>query len=296
MNLFFMVVGVLCAEPVNHTLDQVKPGKIIFITGSCSAGKSSIASIVAQRLNAKSFAFDELVMPVIMKKFIAKHYGKVVAALVTTMLGRNFFSSVSGLSEKTKYKYQKKFLADLKDGLGVEPTSAMYEKAKKAALAGHDVVVESPLFLFDGVTCFKSLEVFKDMDVMYVLAYCPWNNLIEHLRKRNRSENKKDHRELDWVIGNYVQYVQPSLRVQTDHHLEKIRGDHIQQQVAKYSQQKYKKKHMCLSNEIKNAVLAAFPTRYEYYIYPRFEYNLIVNTKMHDPMQGADIVLNAISN
>ena len=58
---------------------ESQKGRIIFVTGSCSSGKSSMSQIIAQRLNAQYFAFDEYVMPLILKKFVTKHYGKVLA-------------------------------------------------------------------------------------------------------------------------------------------------------------------------------------------------------------------------
>jgi len=295
--IFFIFMGMLfsqssVAKNIKKTsYESCKPGRIIFITGSCSAGKTSIAKIIAERLDAKYFAFDELVWPATLKKFIAKHYGKLVAWFVSDVVKRNFFSSVDGLSEKTKYKFQKKFLADLQDGLAVKPIIRMYKKAKEAANQGYDVVVESPLFLFEGVNFLESLKVLKDTNITYVLAYCPWDNLVERLEKRNSSTNKKNHRELDWVLGNYVQYVEPSIYHRGQHFLERLHGEQVHNTIAKYAQKQYKTKRMHLLTETQQMVLATFPTQSRYYAYPRFAYDIIINTGTHDPAKGAAMVL-----
>lgn len=77
-------------------------GRIIFVTGSCSSGKSSMAKIIAQKLNAKFFNFDEYVIPLVLKKFITKHYGKFLSFFIGGFVMRNFFTAVNILSEKRK--------------------------------------------------------------------------------------------------------------------------------------------------------------------------------------------------
>ena len=103
--------------------EAISPGRIIFVTGSCSSGKSSMAKIIAQKLNAKLYAFDEYVMPIVLKRFIKKHYGSFVAFFVNKFVMRNFFSTVSFLSDKKKYELQVKFYNDLRQGHAVEPSS-----------------------------------------------------------------------------------------------------------------------------------------------------------------------------
>jgi dephospho-CoA kinase len=276
-------------------VDALQKGRIIFITGSCSAGKSSMSRIVAQKLQAKYFAFDEYVMPLILKKFITKHYGKVLAYFVSGMVMRNFFSSVNLLSEKSKHKFQLKFLADLRAGMAVEPTSKMYKEAKKVAALGQDVVVESPIFLFDGVTCLESLKEFDGASVTYVLAYCPWEHLIARIKKRNALSDKKNRRELDWVLGNYVQCIEPSVEYKGPGFLEQLGGSTVHAVVEQYSRSEYKKQRMCLLGETQEAVLSTFPTDAKYYVYPRFDYNVIVNTKAYAPCQGAAMVLGYLN-
>jgi chloramphenicol 3-O-phosphotransferase len=181
---------------------QLPQGRIIFVTGSCSAGKSATSKVIAEKLHAKSFNFDEYVMPLVLKKFIIKHYGKFLAFFISGMVIRNFFKAINLLSEKKKYEFQKKFYDDLRGGLAVEPTLKMYREVKKLALQGHDVVVESPIYLWDGVDFLECLKTFDGTDITYVLAYCPWDDLISRIQKRNLSKNKKIRRELDWVVIN----------------------------------------------------------------------------------------------
>ncbi len=291
VSVIFFFPSSSASQPENITSEPAAPGRIIFITGSCSAGKSSIAKIIADRLDAKYFAFDEYVLPIVLKKFITKHYGKLLSKLLSGIVIRNFFSAVNFLSEKTKHKFQKKFLADLQAGLAVEPTTRMYKEVKKLVEQGYDVLVESPLFLLQGVSFLESLKVFKDTNIIYVLAYCPLDSLIEHLEKRNSSKLKKNHRELDWVIGNYVEYLEPSRELRGKHFLERISGHHVHNLVEKYAQKQFKKKRMYLSDEIKQGVLAKFPKQSMYYVYPRFKYDIIINTGVYNPSQGAEMVL-----
>jgi deoxyadenosine/deoxycytidine kinase len=275
-------------------LPKEKQGKIIFVTGSCSAGKSSMAKEIAQKLNAKSFAFDEYVMPLILKKFVTKHYGKFLAFFVSGLVMRNFFTAMNFLSEKSKYKFQKKFYNDLKHGMAIEPTLKMYREVKNVALSGKNVVVESPLHLWDGVDFLSCLSEFDKMDITYVLAFCPWNDLIDRIKQRNSYKNKKTHRELDWVVINYMYSFDISPDYKDKHLLESLNGRDVHKVISEYLQPKYKREHMRLLSETQNVALQKFPKDIGYYVYPRFDYNIIVNTKTNNPEQGANIVLDYI--
>lgn len=294
VGLFFIVVS-SNAKNIPNTLNKpCKPGRIIFITGSCSAGKTSLAKIIAKNLKAESFAFDEFAMPIIIKRFIAKYHGKLVAKIVIGIAMHKFFSSVSVLREKTKHKFKRKFLADLKRGLAIEPTIRMYEKVKETVSKGYDVVVESPLCLFNGVTCFECLEVLKDMDITYVLVYCPWDHLVKRLEKCNRSKDSKNHREIDWVLGNYVQYIEPSLEYRNPYFLEQVNGEHVHSDIEKYVKFKHTRQRKYFLEEARQAVLTTFPTKSMCYVYPRFVYDIIIDTSMYSPAQGASVVLHEL--
>ncbi len=279
-----------------QALPKDQQGKIIFVTGSCSAGKSSMAKIIAQKLNAKSFAFDEYVMPLILKKFITKHYGKFLAFFISGLVMRNFFTAVNFLSDKSKYKFQKKFYDDLKGGMAIEPTLKMYREVKKLAMQGQNVVIESPIHLWDGVDFVSCLSEFDEMDITYVLAHCPWNSLMDRIKQRNLSKNKKTHRELDWVVINYMYCFDISPDYNGERFLEYVNGGDVHKIIREYSQPKYKKKHMCLLSETQHVALKAFPKNIGYYVYPRFDYDIIINTKTHNPEQGAQAVLDYIKD
>jgi deoxyadenosine/deoxycytidine kinase len=267
------------------------PGKIIFITGSCSSGKTSMARILSQKLDAQMFAFDEYVMPLILKKFITKHYGKFLAFFISGLVMRNFFTTINFLSEKRKYAFQKMFLDDLQNGLAVEPTSKMYREVKNTALQGKNVVVESPLYLWGGVNFLSSLNELEGTDVTYVLAYCPWDNLIDRIKQRNSSKNKKIHRELDWVLGNYMHTFEASADYRDDNFLEYLSGDNVHNIITEYAKPGYKKKHLKLLNETRQIAYEKFSQNTGYYIYPRFKHSIVVNTKTYNPEQGAFVVL-----
>lgn len=274
--------------------DINQQGKIVFVTGSCSAGKSSIAINLAQKLNARYFNFDEIVMPIILKNFIKKHYGKFLAFFINKIFMRNFFKSVDLLSEKKRYKFQLKFYADLQNGLADGPTLKMYREVKKASLLGQDVVVESPIFFLEGVNLLHCLKEFDNTNITYVLAYCPWDNLIERIQKRNSVKNKKNSRELDWVVGNYIPYFDISANYKNEKFLEYLQGNNVHKVISEYSNSKYKKRRMHLMKETQKIVMKSFPKNIGYYIYPTFNYNLIVNTKKNTPEQGAELVCNYI--
>ena len=178
--------------------------------------------------------------------------------------------------------------------MGIEPTLKMYREVKNIALQGQDVVVESPLHLWDGVDFLSCLSEFDGMDITYVLAYCPWNDLIDRIKQRNLSKNKKTRRELDWVVINYMYCFDISPDYKNEHFLEYLNGRDVHRVIAEYSQLKYKKKRMRLLSETQNIALQKFPKDIGYYIYPRFDYDIIVNTKTHNPGQGADVVLDYI--
>ena len=294
----FIAAGMMCAATASAQKNQstpttVTPGKVIFLTGSCSAGKSSMARILAKKLNAKSFAFDEYVMPKVLKKFVTKHYGRFVAFFINGWVARNFFKTVTFLSEKKKHELQVQFYNDLKGGIAIEPTSRMYREVKKLAMQGHNVVVESPLFLWDGVDCLQSLPELEGTNLTYVLAYCPWNDLVDRIKKRNASSNKRNHRELDWVMINYMHSLEIVNDCKREPFLEHLRGEEAYNVINTYSQRCYKKQRMCLAPETQQLAHQKFPTKdCDYYIYPRFNYNVTINTRMHSAEQGANVVLD----
>jgi chloramphenicol 3-O-phosphotransferase len=233
-------------------LSQVGQGRIIFVTGSCSSGKSSMAKVIAEKLHAKSFNFDEYVMPLILKKFITKHYGKFLAFFISGLVMRNFFKMVNLLSEKRKYEFQKKFYNDLKQGLAIEPTLKMYRAVKKVAQQGRDVVVESPIYLWDGVDFLDCLKTFDGTDITYVQAYCPWDDLISRIQQRNLSKSKRIRRELDWVVINYMHCFEITPEFHDEPFMEYINGKNVRNVITEYSQSKYKKRRMCLLAETQN--------------------------------------------
>ncbi|MFA5306754.1 MAG: hypothetical protein WC365_04870 [Candidatus Babeliales bacterium] len=294
VTCFLIFISLACG--LSASLEQTeKQGRIIFISGSCSSGKSSIVKILAHELNAKTFTFDEYVMPLILKKFITKHYGRFLAFFISGLVMRNFFTTVNFLSDKRKYAFQKMFLTDLEEGLALEPTLRMYREVKKAALQGHDVVVESPLYLWGSISFTSCLSEFKNTNITYVLAYCPWNDLVNRIKERNTSKNKKIHRELDWALGNYMH----TFNASPDFHsrsLEYLSGKDVHATITEYAQSGYKKKHLRLLPETQHVASQKFPDTVGYYVYPRFSYDLIVNTKRHDPIEGASVILDFLHN
>jgi hypothetical protein len=128
---------------------------------------------------------------------------------------------------------------------------------------------------------------------MFVLAYCPWQNLVERIMNRNQQGNKKNRRELDWVLGNFVHCfdVSPVRRAQA---LDCICGKFVKERIAFYASPESKKTRMHILDETKQATLQAFSTDGRCYIYPRLAYDVIVNTKVCDPEQGAARVLDFV--
>lgn len=294
-SYFFIFTVSIIFVKISATDDKIlnipSQGKIIFVTGSCSSGKSSMAKIIAEKLNAKSYAFDEYVMPIVLKKFLKKHYGAFLAYFINGFVMRNFFTSVSFLSDKKKYELQKKFYNDLKEGMAIEPTSRMYKEVKMAAMRGQNVVVESPIYLWNGVDCLTSMKEFDGANVTYVLAYCPWGDLVNRIKQRNSSKNKKIHRELDWALINFIDNFEISSKNHKNNFLECLDGEMVHKTITEYSQPQYKKKRLHLMAETQNLAWQKFPNNTDYYIYPRFDYNITVNTKINTPDTAAAAIL-----
>jgi chloramphenicol 3-O-phosphotransferase len=270
-----------------------KKGRIIFVTGSCSSGKSSLARLIAQQLDAKFFAFDECVIPVLTRKMVEKEVGKVPAFFITKIF--NGFTLIGFLSEKRKREAQIKFYDELKKGLAIGPTKRMYQDVRKLALAGCNVVVEAPLHLGDGVDCMASLSVLHDLDVSFVLAYCPWNNIVERIAARNQKSNRKNNRELDWAVGNFLHYFDISTDKNTGS-IDTLSGRAVNNLVATYSRPEFKKKRMQICAETQQAAHSYFKTDGLHYLRPHLAYDLIINTQEHKPEEGAMRVLDFVKN
>lgn len=278
----------------NHVVNEKSQGRVILVSGSCSSGKSSMAKIIAQKLNAKSFAFDEYVMPIVLNKFIQKHYGKILAFFISGFVMRNFFTTVGFLSEKRKYEFEQKFYADLKSGMADEPITKMLKEVKDLAMQGRDVVVESPISLFGGVEFTAQLAALNDVNVSYVMAYCPWDCIVDRIQRRNSSKNKKVHRELEWALINFIDNVKLSHQNNGALFLERVNGNNVHKVIKEYAKPEYTKKRMHLGTQMQSLASKKFAQNTNYYIYPRFKYNVIVNTKTNTPEQCAEHVLRYI--
>ena len=164
IKIILIITTIVFLSSLNFSYGSVllqnkqSPGKVIFITGSCSSGKTYMAKILTKKLDARFFAFDETVMPVVLKEFIKKHYGRLFGFFINKFITRNFSTASNLVSEKKKYKMQIKFYNDLRQGLADQPTRKMYRQAKKFALQGQNVVVESPLYLWSGVDFLNCLK------------------------------------------------------------------------------------------------------------------------------------------
>lgn len=170
----------------------------------------------------------------------------------------------------------------------------MYREVKKIAQQGRNVVVEAPLYLWEGIDLIQCLATLEKTNSTYVLAYCPWNDLVNRIKQRNSSPNKKNHRELDWAMLNFVSTFDISPDYRLNRCFECLRGKQVHEFVTEYSQKSYKKKHLQLLRETQQATLKAFPQNTNYYVCPRFTYNITINTKKHNPEQGAQLVLDYI--
>ncbi|MBD3232079.1 hypothetical protein GF322_05495 [Candidatus Dependentiae bacterium] len=294
--LFICVVNLSANQlKVSEPPEFCKQGKIVFVTGSCSSGKSSLVDCLSKKINAKVFKFDDYVMPMIIKKFVEKHYGKLAVFFVNNFMMRNFFTTINFLSEKRKYELQKKFYADLQQGLADEPTRKMYNAAVITAQKGNNVVIESPLFLWEGVDLLNNLPALGEKNITYVLAYCPWNDLINRIKQRNLTKNKKNRRELDWVVINFIHNFDISLNRHRNNYLECLNSDNVRNVILEHSKFLYKKQRQKLMPETRQYALSTFNKNNSfYYIYPRFKYSIIINTKVNTPEQGADMVFNKI--
>jgi len=167
----------------------------------------------------------------------------------------------------------------------------MYQEIRATALTGQNVVVDSLTHLGDNVDCLSSLSELKDLNVMFVLVYCPWKNLVERIEQRNKSADKKNRRELDWALSNFAHYFDASAH-HHPHAIDAIQGDYVKEVVAVYAHPQYKKRGLKIMNETKKASLQLFKTGGTQYIYPRLAYDLIINTKEYNPTQAATIVLD----
>lgn len=277
-----------------HSAQRVQ-GRVILITGSCSSGKSSLARLVAQDIDASYFAFDEYVMPIVLKKMVEKTVGKFVAFFITKLVVRNFFRFVGLMSDKKKYKFQKKFYNELKNGIAIEPTMKMYRAVRSVAESGRDVVIEVPLQLGDGVDCLSSLSVLTGLDVSLILAYCPWSELVHRIEQRNSSPNKKIHRELDWALGNFNHCFDISTQYHPDA-IDSIQGSVVKNALESYAQSQGIRKRRRIMEETQQETLQCFATDEMYYIYPKLAYDLIVNTKTYNQNQAAQQVLDFLRN
>ena len=205
------------------------------------------------------------------------------------------FTLIGFLSEKRKREAQIKFYDELKKGLAIGPTKRMYQDVRKLALAGRNVVVEAPLHLGDGVDCMASLSVLQDLDVSFVLAYCPWNNIVERIIARNQKSNRKNNRELDWAVGNFLHYFDISTDKNTGA-IDTLSGRAVNNLVATYARPEFKKKRMQICAETQQAAHSYFKTDGLHYLRPHLAYDLIINTQEHKPEEGAMRVLDFVKN
>jgi len=152
-------------------------GTIIFLNGTSSAGKSSIASELLKM-------FDE--------------HAKVIT------LGAHINRIKFEIAQQKESK-RSVHPTTYEDGQAIRQAAEdrMYKEIIKFHTEGKNIIIDLTLSKPNKIQLF--LNALHDLPVFFVLVYCPLNKLIEHIVKRNQLGIKKEYRTIPFVLNHFCE-------------------------------------------------------------------------------------------
>ena len=176
-----VVLAVFCLIP-----SHCSAGKVIFLNGTSSAGKSSIAQMLKQKLTTSKVtivSYDNILFDTLKKVALEKKFD---------------VGAIQGFKELQETLHEN---AINPEELAQRVDEALFELVKHRACYDDYVILDAVTEDENEFKVFK--EKTSNFDLLHVLVYCGPKKLVEHVFQRNKSNNKDEHRS---AVGCLVQF------------------------------------------------------------------------------------------
>jgi len=289
--MHYRILLVLAIATINYCfgMDMVpQDQRIIFLNGTTTAGKSTIAEKIKERLEAQSLPVEVLAIDTFLVP-------KVQWAVATNRL--NPFNCFVPSSE---------IITPLEiETIGKESQLELCEAAKNAYAQGKIVIIDAPMYRSDQIEFYyRALESLK---MTWTLVYCPISLLVDRIVKRNESSETTNQRSILQALNqfNYLyksQSVEPIDTLSKDtllYSLDKARVEHDLMQAKLWDLLKSVQRAICPYEfeGIKNTMLARLSPKQESEIQigSALFHNLVVNTGLNNPSECAEQIMSFFS-
>lgn len=272
---------------VCSAMDIAPSGQIIFLNGTTTSGKSSIALELKNRLERESLpveilAIDDFMVP------------KVQWALAINRLNPlNLFVETVDIVTPLHMKE-----------MGKQCNIELCQAAKNAYEKGKIVIIDAPVYRRDQVDFYK--RNFSEFNVMWTLVYCPISTLVQRLEERNAKSGITGQRSFLQAVDQFShlysscgkQVVEKSPEDSVYGALDKARCMHIAAQENIPDFLKSVQKALCPSSF--DTIGERFSQRFLSFaktiaINSVYLHDVVVNTELDESAQCAEIIFNKLS-
>lgn len=158
--------------------------QIIFLNGTTTAGKSSIASLLKERLEEKSQAVEVLAIDTFIVPKIQWTLG------INRLNPCNVFVSNSDLITPAEI-----------EAMATKSQVELCAAARTAYEKGKIVIIDAPAYRPDLIASYQ--QEFKGLNVLWSLVYCPVSTLVERVINRNETSGITGQRSILQALDQF---------------------------------------------------------------------------------------------
>ena len=249
---------------------------ILYLNGTSSAGKSSIARSLSALTDMKILKLDDIFLGLLKKELKVTHYHD---------------QKINDQDLETFAKHIIVMLptADI-ERLDKAATYKLYNKIRKYAIAGKSAIVDTVLKDAYITYC---MDMLHDLDVIFILLYCPLDKLYEHVVTRNKQADSTEHRSFDQAVRRFA-LIYKLKETENDCIVDFVESEKLK---ALFSTTLSSDNLLSVKKQTKELVDSTFKLEQQKVIgiCPRMHYNLVVNTGIYTQTQCAELINSVVA-
>lgn len=266
---------------------SVNAQKIIFLNGTTSSGKSSIAKKLKKLLKNKEYDIEIITID------------EYVISKIMWLVGGSYcnpFKWGQSYDELITSEKMRSIINESQKDLCNATTSAYHK--------GKIVIVDTVMIEQEHIQSYT--ESFKDLNISWILVYCPLNKLVDRIIQRNKSSDEKNQRSMVDTLNQFsLMYNQ-----NTPHQIDKLGYEKFLTTCDK-AQRAHTESQDTITDRVKSIQNAACAFSFntvqetmkinfglinnqETTIGPVEQYNLIVNTDNNDISTCASMIMEQL--
>ncbi len=269
----------------SSSMDLPNSQQIVFLNGTTTSGKSSIATELKKLLEAQSLSVEVLSID----SFIVP---KILSTLVMERINPwNMFLPNENLLNSSQVKQMKD---EAQIGLCAAATIA-YKQNKI-------VIIDAPIYEPKQISFYE--KIFENFNVTSALVYCPMATLVERIIDRNEKSSILGQRSIMQALHQFSCFYENRTENAIDQLSYSECNDICDKAIIKHdaAQQSILGFLKCVQNaicpfsssEVKNMILKQMPLDQSNVIAisPKKNYDCIVNTEQHDSATCAKMIFD----